>query len=1166
MADIKLLMVCDGDRFNYGPAQVGDDETNFALTALIAALENSTVPSIQVDKAHRRGEHKLPGGSQDTTQGVTVPGDFVFSDASLAGYDVVWILGDEGKNGGDDLMGATSITADERAALANFMEHGGGVFATGDHDGVGSRLGAEIIRVRLMRRWYEAEDAPNYNGQNIAGNWAGNTNAAPPFERNDTLLPDGDGSGLTYFDDQADPQPQTLMQQDGSPLGSREVHAILRDRIGALIERFPDHMHEGEATDFSIIGKDAAYQPNDGMGNPHHLNVGGTDFVEFKKVGGVQPVPQVICWGRDSGHETIYKGFTYSQTMEKITAKVAVYDGRAVNVGRIVTGSTFHHYIDKNLIGDPGTATNPPTNTDQGLPAGVLQQMDDYFVNVATWLAPQNPSFHFITNKNSFGLDEANNTPTGWDQAFYLAVDGFTPAALMGASFTLGGPFDAAANISAPGALIHNGDTAMVQRVLVPFKVNSIPPASFPSTGQPPKLLVLGAETTIQGRFFFAEAVFELLPGADPYFSNVDPSVHQHWYLSRDLRVLQVCPGVTAIPFGLTSPAGGSHYTFVQELITHLNANYSDASGTDPFDILPGIDTLNACSSVDPMRDGHENFNYAIARVRLKGTTGTVASDVRVFFRLYETQSNDTDYDPVATYPSHLDASHLPDRPLAGQNNMTTPMTATGSVNSDYPGPNQRDLTANGAEKWAWYACYLNVYNNPPVQLIGTHHCLVAQIACDDAPIVSGSGVTLSPENCDKLAQRNMNVTPSGNPGGPDAHLVPMTFEVRPSLRTGEKAGTLNGYPDELMIDWGQVPRGSTATVYWPGAKAIDIARLHMMLHSNDEWRVVDESTVECTVKSRISYLPIPFGAGASLAGLFTIELPLGVRAGQRFDVVVRRIGTRRQQYIGIKQQDTRTFARGDLVARRPMGFVKPPMAPPDAIPSARGKDRTEHAAARHARKHARHEEVVEAVEATAAAAAQTTVDRGKERFERNWRYFVGTFQITIPVKLEEDLLWAEENTLAIMKWRLTQTAYNNRWYPVLVRYVEYLSRRVDAFGGEASNIKPYPCGVLRRPICPPHGRGGGGGGGDGGLGPCGAGGDRDVIEMTGKVSEVLYNCFGEFEGFVLRSCSSSHGFVSCEKGIGELVMRACHDRLTLSVFVERAGEHRIRRVAVKCC
>src|SRR5258708_25161424 len=35
------------------------------------------------------------------------------------------------------------------------------------------------------------------------------------------------------------------------------------------------------------------------------------------------------------------------------------------------------------------------------------------------------------------------------------------------------------------------------------------------------------------------------------------------------------------------------------------------------------------------------------------------------------------------------------------------------------------------------------------------------------------------------------------------------------------------------------------------------------------------------------------------------------------------------------------------------------------------------------------------------------------------WRYVTGAFQVTIPVTTEEAILPSDENTLAIMKWRL---------------------------------------------------------------------------------------------------------------------------------------------------
>jgi len=691
------------------------------------------------------------------------------------------------------------------------------------------------------------------------------------------------------------------------------------------------------------------------------------------------------------------------------------------------------------------------------------------------------------------------------------------------------------------GTLIYDGDADTVQRVLVPFTVSSIPPAAFPAANQPPKVLALAAHITISGQNLFAESLFELTGGADPYFSNVDPMERNHFYLSRDLRVFQVTPGLDPIPFGLTfnNPA-----SFISSLLTTLNSNtYNHPGGTDPFVTLSEANDLHEASSVVSTKEGHENFNFALARVRLRGGVGNMASAVRVFFRLYETQSNDTDFDPLTTYPSHLDANHLPDRPLPGIDHLTVPMFASGDAATDYPGPNQRDVSVvAGGETWAYYCAWLNVYNNPQVQLIGTHHCLVAQIACDDAPILGSSGVTLSPENCDKLAQRNIDITPSGNPAGPAGHRIPQTFELRPSKRNGEKAGTLLGYPDELMIDWGHVPRGSTATIYWPQAKAIDIIRLAMMLYTKDEWRIVDEHTVECTVKSRISYLPIPFGTGESFASLFTIDLPLGVRNGQEFQVVVRRISTRQPPpVIGIKagQPPVARKAAANIAAKadvpKRMAKAKTETAGPRPKPSRDGV------------RQALETPDIEPVEIVVATEMHTTTaaQGGRTKLTRDWRYVVGTFQVKIPVRLEEDLLWEEMNTYAVMKWRFNQMAVTNRWHPVLKRYLGYLAGRVDAFGGDSSSIKGNPCGV------PWPGTGHGGG---------------DTVEMTGKVADVLFNCFGEFEGFVLTTCSSSHSFMSCERGIGELVLQACRERMTLSVFVERAGTHKIRKVIVRCC
>jgi hypothetical protein len=139
--------------------------------------------------------------------------------------------------------------------------------------------------------------------------------------------------------------------------------------------------------------------------------------------------------------------------------------------------------------------------------------------------------------------------------------------------------------------------------------------------------------------------------------------------------------------------------------------------------------------------------------------------------------------------------------------------------------------------------------------------------------------------------------------------------------------------------------------------------------------------------------------------------------------------------------------------------------------------------------------------------------------------------------------LLPEENTLAILKWRLQNLPPSSRWYPVMVRYVAYVSARVNAFGGNAGSVLPSPTGVPALE-CPPCGKAG--------------------FEFTGKVCEVIFDCFGDFEGFVLESCSDHRRFSCRERAIGELVLKASRERLVISVVVDRELKQRIRQVIVR--
>lgn len=58
--------------------------------------------------------------------------------------------------------------------------------------------------------------------------------------------------------------------------------------------------------------------------------------------------------------------------------------------------------------------------------------------------------------------------------------------------------------------------------------------------------------------------------------------------------------------------------------------------------------------------------------------------------------------------------------------------------------------------------------------------------------------------------------------------------------------------------------------------------------------------------------------------------------------------------------------------------------------------------------------------------------------------------------------------------------------------------------------------------------------------------GERHVA--TGRITELFYDCFGVFEGFVLEDCETRHRFRSCEPGIERMVHRACRHRSKVSV------------------
>jgi hypothetical protein len=157
-------------------------------------------------------------------------------------------------------------------------------------------------------------------------------------------------------------------------------------------------------------------------------------------------------------------------------------------------------------------------------------------------------------------------------------------------------------------------------------------------------------------------------------------------------------------------------------------------------------------------------------------------------------------------------------------------------------------------------------------------------------------------------------------------------------------------------------------------------------------------------------------------------------------------------------------------------------------------------------------------------------------------RRVIGAFQIAIPIIAPEELLPSEERNLAFFRWVLSTVAPTDRWYPVMERYVQQISLRVKAFGGNPDGIGPSPIGHVG-PHPPTHGPP------EPFPGP-----SHGQVAHTGKIERLIFDRFGDFEGFVLRT---DHGaekqFRSREERLAELARWAWQARLRTTVF---AKEH----------
>jgi hypothetical protein len=697
-----------------------------------------------------------------------------------------------------------------------------------------------------------------------------------------------------------------------------------------------------------------------------------------------------------------------------------------------------------------------------------------------------------LLEPNTEGLAE-------FQEAFYVYFDGFLPHEL---GLPTGKP-DIDLAVSSPGGAVPEGISVRLhetgfdsqpphpdigQRFTFTYDIRfaSTDVFDFPSTD-----LLINVRASLAG--YTCDRKIRLIKTPNPYMKDGDPP-----WLSRDLRVFQIRPGGAV---GATTFADSdTPHTFIQRLIQDFDAQAD--SDMHPFENLATgqeESTLELATTVD----GEPVYNFAVAKVRYRAIAQP-APGVRVLFRLFNTVGTALEWTYSTSYRREIKGAAGQDTvALLGVTGfpfgdiISIPFFAEPRVTplqsmKDQPdGPNKRDIPGAGAAESArYFGCWLDFnqglsdhhfpwkpsndgpysedpYEGGPLSPIidlvrNAHQCMVAEVYFEDDPLNFGD----TPDASDNLSQRNIVWEMSSNPGVAATRRVQTTMLVRPTKVPPALVGSptagqglasnlalLRRDPvDHLVIFWKNLPAGTTIDVYIPQIKADDVLRLVAYRQGSGGLEKVDAHTLRAT-SGNMTYVPLPAKLDRLVPALFSVQLPQGVTAGQRYRCVV-------QQYSGRTKQ------------------------------------------------------------------------------------VLGAVDIAIPVEHAPQIVPREIRKYTVLKYIKSRIPAGDIWKPVFDRYVGEIEDRLRGFGEDPDKIQGSNHVGERKPKPP---------------------GEEGVEDVTGRVSDILYDCAGVFVGFVIDDCGSRRRFTACEPGLERVIREACESRSRMTVWT-REGENRPVRILRHCC
>jgi cell division septation protein DedD len=723
-----------------------------------------------------------------------------------------------------------------------------------------------------------------------------------------------------------------------------------------------------------------------------------------------------------------------------------------------------------------------------------------------------------ITDRSTFGKDEIEamlqiSNPAVIDAAFYVTVDGFTPTEL-GITTTNPTPTQLQAWAPAftesptptgfsirPSALVAELPSlpAQPQRFTFVYQVVFANTSAFTAEDIPVALTATTHSTS-------GTAVIDLVTQPNPYI--VDGPVS---WLSTDVRVFQLQPGqsITGLPSVVMGTGSNAGNSFITNIIGAFNTH---SPFGHPFDLI-STDEDTSKLELSEKVNGTPVFNFAVARVRYRALS-VDATQVRAFFRAFPASTTSTTFDGSTTYRSAVNGTtKIPLLGTVAGEVTTIPFFAaarvdTGSQSMDIQQDPANVQTiqhdASGNERDAYFGVWVDI--NQPNQLRFPVN------VTSDGPFTSGR------QSIQQLVR-----------GIHQCMVVELAFDPEP-ITNGQNPATSDKLSQRNLSIVSSDNPGTAASHRIPNT--FEIKPTHEILPPG--W-TPDEIMID--------WGNTPAGGEA------TIYLP-GAHTGEILDLAAKMYGM-----TTLRRIDDHTLAC------RAEGATWMPV-PPGAGPGYAGLLTIDLPAT--VRRGQSFTVVIRQITSSAAkhvepptpqprtrtkGSARPTPVPTKPTSRPESRHTLGAFQIQIPVRTKQTLLEPEERTYSVLKYIEQTIPHENRWYPVFEKYVGVIGDRVKALGGDPTRIRPSPdgSGVHPEPQTGPK--------------PTPHHGSEVRLRFTGKVDGIVYDRFGDFEGFVLETEDGPRHFKCRETELENVLTRAWNGRVRTTVIVEADSEERPQEV-----